>query len=126
MILRLTNKVLAGEDRFVKDARSGLKIVKVRDHLIIYRHGELKLWVDMELHYVVSWHVSTQAEVTSFNRILALVNCSDHYEFIRSGRTVLLQSGLDFYRAEEYNDTFGPDSRGYSLARQSDPTTGAG
>jgi hypothetical protein len=122
MILRLANRVLAGKDRFVKDGRSGLKIVKVRDHLLVYRHGELKLWVDMELHYLVSWSVNTQAEVKSFNRLLELLNIGDHYEFIRSGRTVLLQSGDMFYRAEEYNDTFGPDSRGYRLTRQSRPT----
>lgn len=123
MILRLVNKVLAGEDRYVKDSRSGIKAVKVRDHLLVYRFGELKLWVDMELHYVVSWSVNTQAEVTAFNKILDLVNVSDHYEFIRSGRTVLLQSGDKFYRAEEYNGTFGPNSRGYSFARQSSPTS---
>jgi hypothetical protein len=126
MILKLANKVLVGEDRFVKDARSGLKIVKVRDHLIIYRHGELKLWVDMELKYLVAWHINTQAEVTAFNKVLDLINIRDHYEFIRSGRTVLLQAGNKFYRVEEYNDTFGPDSRGYSFARQSSSTPGAG
>jgi len=121
MILKLTNRVLAGKDRSVKDPRSGLKIVKVRDHLIIYRHGELKLWVDMELHYIVDWKLNTQAEVTAFNKVLDLVGISDHYEFIRSVRTVLLQSGEHFYRAEEYHETFGPDSRGYSFARQSRP-----
>lgn len=123
MIIPLLNKVLVGPDRHVKDSRSGLKIVKMRDHLLIYRHGELKLWVDMELKYLVSWHVNTQAEVKAFNKVLAVLGISDHYEFMRSGRVVLLQSGEQFFRAEQYNETFGPDSRNYSFARSSSPTT---
>lgn len=126
MIIPLLNRVLNGPDRHVKDSRSGLKIVKVRDHLLIYRHGELKLWVDMELKYLVSWHVNTQAEVRAFNKVLGLLELSDHYEFMRSGRVVLLQAGEQFYRAEEYHENFGPDSRNYSFARSSNPTKGTG
>lgn len=121
MILKLTNRVLAGSDRFIRDPRSGLKVVKVRDHLIIYRHGEMKLWIDLELHYVVSWQVSTQAEVSAFNKILALVHCEDHYEFMRSGRVVLLKADNTFYRSEDYHEKFGPDSRNYRVKRPSDP-----
>lgn len=122
MILTLVNKVLQGPDRHIKDSRSGLKIVKVKDHLLIYRHGELKLWVDMELHFLVQWHINTQAEVTAFNKVLTLVNLDDHYEFIRSGRTVILQAGFHFYRSEEYNGTFGPDSGNYGVKRPGDST----
>jgi hypothetical protein len=122
MILKLTNRVLNGPDRHIRDVRSGLKVVKVRDHLIIYRHGEMKLWVDMELRYVVSWQVSTQAEVTAFNRILTLVKCDDHYEFMRSGRVVLLKTNNTFYRSEDYHEKFGPDSRNYRAERPSSTT----
>lgn len=121
MILKLASRVLEGPDRHIKDVRSGLKIVKVKDHLIIYRHGELKLWVDMELFYVVSWNVSTQAEVSAFNKVLELVHCADNYEFVRTGRAVLLKTGTQFFRAEQYNETFGPDSRNYSFKRPSHP-----
>lgn len=124
MIIPLLNRVLLGPDRHVKDSRSGLKIVKVRDHVIIYRHGELKLWVDTELKYLVSWSVTTQAEVKAFNKVLSILGISDHYEFMRSGRVVLLQAGEHFYRSEEYHETFGPDSRNYSFARQGDSTPG--
>lgn len=121
MILSLVKRVIRGQDRFLYDSRSGLKVTKTRDHLVIYRHGEMKLWVDLELHYLVDWSVRTQAEVRSFNNVLNLLELS-HYQFVRSGRTVLLEADHKFYRKEEYHESFGPESRNYSFTRQSRPT----
>jgi hypothetical protein len=107
MLLSLVKTVLKGPDRWVSDDRTGLKVVKLRDNLLIYRHGIRKMWLDLELRYVVSWNLSTQAEVAAFNRVLQLAGVDSFYEFIRSGRLVLLNAGGHFYRSEEYDELFG-------------------
>lgn len=116
MITSLVSRVLNGEERHISDQATGLKVVRVRDHLFVYRHGELKIWIDLELQYLVSWEVCSQPEVDAFNRVLQLANVSDFYTFIRHGRLVLVQAGQSFYRSEEYAAKFGPDSGNYSYA----------
>ncbi len=123
MILRLTKRILDGPDRYLKDERSGIKVTKTREHLIVYRHGELKLWVDLEMKHVVAWSVRTQAEVNAFNKVLGLVGLSDRYQFLRSGRVVIVEKDGHYYRTEEYEHVFGPESGAYRSARPSGTTS---
>lgn len=111
----LVGAVLAGPDRHTRDDRTGLKVVKVRDNLLIYRHGVRKLWVDLEVKLVVSWSLNTQAEVQSFNQILRLLGMEDFYEFVRTGREVLINAGGKWYYAIEYDEKFGPLGRSHSI-----------
>jgi hypothetical protein len=119
MILRLTKKVLDGS-KYEHDARSGLKVTHCKEHLIIYRHGELKLWVDTEVDHLLAFSVRTQAEVSAFNKVLELCNIKSR--FVRSGRTILVEHELNYYRSEDYHESFGPDSRNYGVKRPSNPT----
>ena len=121
MILsELAGRVLHGPDRWTTEARTGLKVVKVRDNLLVYRHGERKLWIDLEVRLIVAWCVRTEAEVKSFNRLLKDLGLEDFYEFVRSGRNVLLNAGGKWYHAVEYNEKFGPLGRSHSLEGHGD------
>jgi len=114
LLNNLVAQVIDGPDRWLVDERTGLKVVKTRDHLLIYRHGVRKLWLDLELKYLLSFNLQTQAEVNAFNNVLALAGVSDHYAFMRSGRMVLLDFDNEFYRSEDYESKFGPESGNYS------------
>jgi hypothetical protein len=117
MILNdLVGTVLHGPDRWLKDDRTGLKVVKIRDNLLIYRHGTRKLWVDLEVKLIISWKINTQAEVLAFNALLNLLGIEDFYEFIRSGRTVMLNAGGKWYQSAEYGIKFGHLGRNPSIA----------
>lgn len=112
----LVGYVLQGPDRWTKDDRTGLKVVKVRDNLLVYRNGERKLWVDLEVRLLIAWKIRTQAEVKVFNELLEALGLEDFYEFMRSGREVLLHAGGKWYYADEYNEKFGPAGRSHSIA----------
>jgi hypothetical protein len=106
-------KVLDGPDTTTTDARSGLKITKLKDHLLIYRYGVLKVWLDLELKYLVKWNLTTQAEVAGFNTILIILGMGDYYTFLRTKRTILVKAGEHFYYSDQYNSKFGPEGGNY-------------
>lgn len=92
MLIDLLNEVLEGK-RWAKSPRSGLKLAKSRQQLIIYRHGELKLWIDLSTKEIRRWSIRTKPEAKAFNQVLKHVGCSE-YRFMRSGtQTILLRSG---------------------------------
>ena len=113
LLVDLVKKVLDGPDSVTTDARSGLKITKLKDHLLVYRYGVLKVWIDLELHYLVKWNIATQAEVVGFNIILTVLGMGDYYTFLRTKKTVIIKAGPHYYQSEEYNRKFGPEGGNY-------------
>lgn len=109
LILNLVKRAI--DNRYSIEGRSGVKVVLVRNHLIIYRHGERKLWIDTELKFLVAWKIRTEAEVRAFNAVLAEVGLAEQYKFYRHGRIVLLRVGDETYDQETYYRTVSRDYR---------------
>ncbi len=112
LLLTLTNRALENPGEWVEHKKSGLKVARIRDHLIIYRRETQLLWLDLELRFIVQFNLTTKQEVAAINQLLAILELNETYTFVHSS-IVYLKVGMNYYHKHNYKVHFGLESGNY-------------
>lgn len=112
LLLTLTNRALENPGEWVEHEKSGLKVARIKDHLIINKRETQLLWVDLELQFIVQFKLTTKQEVAAINQLLTILKLNSFYTFVHGPR-VYLKVGMNYYHRYNYKAHFGLESGNY-------------